>query len=44
MGHSSIQVTMDLYGYLFPNADQALADSMEARRDEHLERIKSLDV
>jgi integrase len=44
MGHSSIEVTYDTYGHLFTDADQSLADSMEARRDEYLERIKALSV
>jgi len=30
LGHSSIRVTMDIYGHLFPTADGELAASMEA--------------
>jgi hypothetical protein len=30
LGHSSIRVTSDRYGHLFPSARAALADSLEA--------------
>jgi hypothetical protein len=30
MGHSSIQVTVDLYGHLVPGADIAWADKLDA--------------
>lgn len=30
MGHSSIQITMDLYGHLFPDAGDRLADVLDA--------------
>ena len=40
MGHGDIQTTLNLYGHLFPDADQALADSMEIRRDEYLKDLK----
>src|SRR3954452_12406926 len=30
MGHSSIQVTLDRYGHLFPGLDEALTDGLEA--------------
>jgi integrase len=30
MGHSSIQITMDRYGHLFPSADEALAAALDA--------------
>ncbi len=30
MGHSSIQITMDRYGHLFPSADAALAEAFDA--------------
>lgn len=33
MGHSSIQITMDLYGYLFPDASDRLADVLDATHD-----------
>lgn len=32
LGHSSIRMTYDLYGDLFPKADDPLADAMEALR------------
>jgi integrase len=32
LGHSSIQVTMDRYGYLFPDALEQLADRLDAAR------------
>ena len=30
LGHSSIRMTMDVYGHLFPSSDDALAEAMEA--------------
>jgi integrase len=30
LGHSSIQVTLDRYGYLFPGLDEAVTDGLEA--------------
>jgi integrase len=30
LGHSSIQITMDRYGHLFPSADAALAAALDA--------------
>ena len=30
MGHSSIQVTLDLYGHLFPGAEQEAASRLDA--------------
>jgi integrase len=41
MGHSDIRVTLQTYGHLFDNADQALADSMEARRQRYRETRKN---
>lgn len=32
LGHSSIRMTMDVYGHLFPSSDDALAEAMEATR------------
>jgi integrase len=32
LGHSSIQVTMDRYGHLFPDALEQLADRLDAAR------------
>ena len=32
LGHSSIRMTMDVYGHLFPSSDDALAEAMEAMR------------
>ena len=29
MGHSSIQITLDTYGHLFPGLDEALTDGLE---------------
>lgn len=34
MGHSSIQVTMDTYGHLFPNRNQGMVDRLDATQDE----------
>ena len=31
MGHSSITVTLDRYGHLFPELDEAIADSFDRR-------------
>jgi integrase len=31
LGHSSITVTMDTYGHLYPDAEQALSDRLDAR-------------
>lgn len=31
-GHSSIAVTMDRYGHLFPGQDEALADTLDILR------------
>jgi integrase len=36
MGHSSITVTMDTYGHLFPSEDEALAARLDRRRREAL--------
>jgi integrase len=33
LGHSSVQVTMDRYGHLFPDALEHLADRLDAARD-----------
>jgi hypothetical protein len=30
MGHSSIRVTLDLYGHLFPDANRGVLDSLDA--------------
>ena len=30
MGHSKITTTLDRYGHLFPNLDEALADALDA--------------
>jgi integrase len=32
LGHSSITVTMDVYGHLFPAEDEAIADRLHERR------------
>ena len=29
MGHSSIRVTLDLYGHLFPDANRGVLDSLD---------------
>ena len=34
LGHSSIQVTLDRYGHLFPDEQDALADGLEAAWNE----------
>ena len=43
MGHSSINVTLDRYGHLFPELDEAIAASfgerLEAARAEHLNNV-----
>lgn len=36
LGHSSIQVTMDRYGHMFPSQDQALAEALNATLRESL--------
>jgi integrase len=46
LGHSSIQVTMDRYGHLFPDALEQLADRLDATRIQaqmDAERVESLD-
>lgn len=47
MGHSSITVTLDRYGHLFPELDQAIAESfgqeLTAARDRQLRRVVSGD-
>ena len=30
MGHSSIRVTLDLYGHLFPNVNRGVLDALDA--------------
>ena len=30
LGHSSIQVTLDRYGHLFPSLDESLTEGLEA--------------
>jgi integrase len=30
LGHSSIQITIDRYGHLFPSVEEALADALDA--------------
>jgi hypothetical protein len=30
LGHSSIEVTLDRYGHLFPGLDESLADKLDA--------------
>ncbi len=35
VGHSNIRETMDTYGHLFDYGGQALADSMERRREQY---------
>ncbi|MSO18453.1 MAG: hypothetical protein EXQ68_07225, partial [Acidimicrobiia bacterium] len=34
LGHSSIQVTINTYGHLFPSLDEALTDGLEAQFQE----------
>jgi hypothetical protein len=36
LGHSSIRVTSDRYGHLFPQAKKALADALDATYEESL--------
>jgi hypothetical protein len=31
MGHSSITVTLDRFGHLFPELDEVIADAFDAR-------------
>jgi hypothetical protein len=31
MGHASVRVTLDLYGHLFPELDEAIASGLNAR-------------
>jgi hypothetical protein len=35
MGHSSIRVTLDLYGRLFPDANRGVLDALDARLRPH---------
>jgi integrase len=35
VGHSTITMTLGVYGHLFDYGGQALADSMERRREAH---------
>ena len=44
MGHSSINVTLDRYGHLFPELDEAIAISFAARLAEAKERIRASNV
>jgi hypothetical protein len=37
LGHSSIQVTLDRYGHLFPSLDETLTDGLEATYRSSLE-------
>lgn len=30
LGHSTIQITLDCYGHLFPSAEEALATALDA--------------
>jgi integrase len=30
LGHSTIEITLDRYGHLFPSAEEALADALDA--------------
>jgi integrase len=32
LGHSSIRMTFDVYGHLFPRSDEAIAEAMGAAR------------
>jgi integrase len=47
MGHSSITVTLDRYGHLFPELDEAIArsfgDELTAARSRHERRVVSAD-
>src|SRR3546814_9767266 len=40
MGHSSINVTLDRYGHLFPELDEAIA--LAFRSEEHTSELQSL--
>lgn len=39
LGHSSITVTLDRYGHLFPKLDEALTDRLDALRQEAVETL-----
>ena len=41
MGHSSINVTLDRYGHLFPELDEAIAEAFDRSLDEASERRRS---
>jgi integrase len=41
LGHSSIQVTADRYGHLFPSLEEALTDRLDASYRDALERFSS---
>lgn len=38
MGHSSIKVTLDTYGHLFPEADEAVAEALGRAHAEGAQR------
>jgi len=45
MGHTSIKVTLDLYGHLFPGMGEELVERLDrARQTNVLERLFATDV
>jgi integrase len=43
LGHASITTTMDRYGWLFPSAEAALADALDASYSAALDNVVPLD-
>jgi hypothetical protein len=39
LGHSSIKVTLDTYGHLFPALDEALTDGLETQYQKAISEI-----
>jgi site-specific recombinase XerC len=44
MGHSSITVTLDRYGHLFPGSEQEAADLLDAYLAESNERARAAEI
>lgn len=44
MGHSSITVTLDRYGHLFPGSEQEAADLLDAYLVDGAERARAAEI
>ena len=44
MGHASINVTLDRYGHLFPELDEAIAQAFDRHLSQTVERRKRVVV